>query len=493
MTVGNSLFLRAKSAGAASQTIAFGANTLASAGGAKALNAQGAEIDFVSVTGQGGATRTWSVSGGRLIANGTPGVDDGKVLTCTVTGGTSISVTISAIANGYSFKDLTDFAAIYALSTATTAGCKAYARAGTYARPPAITKTWASDFTITKHAGAAAIFEGFDIHTATHVVIDGLEIYKDTDAVEALIDLYSGADNIIFRNNSFHAKYYDPSIPYGAPTTKTVGILTDGSTRPGTVLIEDNAFYDLYRGMALSIATSITIRRNSFHTIASDGIYLAEPGSGTFPTTVVQNNDIVDLYTTDPADHGDAIQFDGVASGGASGDWTISVTGNRIVQSSVVPAGAIAQGIFAKTMPSGQYFTGTISGNVLALKTEAGFSLNNISVFQAKAMTISNNTVVRSNHTSGGSGTQLINIGETTTSGTHVLSNNVAEGISAGGSPTLTNNVSLGADGGTIAYSTAFDGSAGSFVPASIAQAVIMFAPKDGGPLDVVPLVGAIS
>ena len=80
----------------ANQTIEFGGRTRANAGGAKALDNLGAEVNFIAVTAQGGATRTWSVSAaGRLIANNTPDVDNGKVLTCTTSFG-AISVTIKS-------------------------------------------------------------------------------------------------------------------------------------------------------------------------------------------------------------------------------------------------------------------------------------------------------------------------------------------------------------------------------------------------------------
>lgn len=85
----------------ANQNVAFGASTLASAGGAKAINLLGAEVSFVSVVSQVGATRTWSVSGGRLIANGTPGADNGVVLTCSTASGTA-NFTIVTTAGTYS-------------------------------------------------------------------------------------------------------------------------------------------------------------------------------------------------------------------------------------------------------------------------------------------------------------------------------------------------------------------------------------------------------
>lgn len=101
------------------QTIEFGGLTVASAGGARAVASDGSRVDFISVTNQGGATRTWSVSSGRLIANGTPGVDNGKVLTCTTSYG-SIQVTIKSSgtdANGYNLANCYSVASTSQLGT----------------------------------------------------------------------------------------------------------------------------------------------------------------------------------------------------------------------------------------------------------------------------------------------------------------------------------------------------------------------------------------
>lgn len=91
----------------ANQIVHIGAKTANSSGGPKAINSNGAEVAFASIVSQAGATRTWSVSAtGRLVANGTPDVDDGKPLTCTVTTGEQIVVTLKASGTDVNGNDL---------------------------------------------------------------------------------------------------------------------------------------------------------------------------------------------------------------------------------------------------------------------------------------------------------------------------------------------------------------------------------------------------
>lgn len=143
------------------QTIAYGALTLESAGGAKAVDSLGNEVSFSAVTAQAGFTRTWSVDGnGRLIANGTPSVDDGKTLTATVAGfGNSIQVTIQTsgttangvnLANAYSAAT-GELAAIVALGFATIDGKTVLGRRGLdiQSATPGNTQTYAATQTYT--------------------------------------------------------------------------------------------------------------------------------------------------------------------------------------------------------------------------------------------------------------------------------------------------------------------------------------------------------
>lgn len=86
---------------AASTTAYFGAATPSSTGGWKPTTALGDEVDLVSIVSQTGMTRTWSISSGALVANGTPDVDNGKTLTVSTADG-NIVVAIATIADAKS-------------------------------------------------------------------------------------------------------------------------------------------------------------------------------------------------------------------------------------------------------------------------------------------------------------------------------------------------------------------------------------------------------
>jgi hypothetical protein len=77
------------------QALEIGGKTLSSAGDFKPLDSRGNLVDVVSITSQVGATRTWSVSSGAIIANGTPAVDHGIVLAITTAIG-SCNLTINS-------------------------------------------------------------------------------------------------------------------------------------------------------------------------------------------------------------------------------------------------------------------------------------------------------------------------------------------------------------------------------------------------------------
>jgi hypothetical protein len=82
------------------QTAFFPALTPSGAGGFKPFDASGQPVALTgSVTHQSGPapTRTWTINGnGDLVANGTPGVDHGTVLRCTLAAGGTVDIAIDA-------------------------------------------------------------------------------------------------------------------------------------------------------------------------------------------------------------------------------------------------------------------------------------------------------------------------------------------------------------------------------------------------------------
>jgi hypothetical protein len=105
---------------AASTTAYFGADTIALAGSWKPETALGDEVELTGIVSQVGMTRTWSIVGGGLVANGTPGVDNTKTLTVSTASG-NIVVTISTVANAWSVANGTELAAALAATNGAPA------------------------------------------------------------------------------------------------------------------------------------------------------------------------------------------------------------------------------------------------------------------------------------------------------------------------------------------------------------------------------------
>lgn len=267
------------------QSIDYGGLTIASAGGAKALSNAGAEVSFVSVDNQGGATRTWSVSSGRLIASGTPGVDNGIQLLCTTALG-QITVTIVSSgtdANGNNLSVGRSVSNVDELKSAVAAATLAYndcilLRTGDYgdaatdnrARPatncPVGTFTAPTDFSETVVVeGVTHHYRGPDMSTGNYVkvvphngalpvivrvTIDGLNSTKggflfkgltftSTSGVDidgntsCMITLLNDINNVAFYQSSFNSTV--STTGYNCRT----GIITStGAAFPGFKLID---------------------------------------------------------------------------------------------------------------------------------------------------------------------------------------------------------------------------------------------------------------
>lgn len=123
------------------QTIYFGAETFASAGGAKAIASDGSEVNITAVTPVSGVTSGWTHSSGRLIrTTGTPAASNGAVLSCATSLGT-INVTISTIADAYSVASIAEIQTVINLArdatnpgsyTTALANKTMYTRPGSY-------------------------------------------------------------------------------------------------------------------------------------------------------------------------------------------------------------------------------------------------------------------------------------------------------------------------------------------------------------------------
>lgn len=117
----------------AEQVAQFGANTPAGTGGFRPLSSDGTnELEVISVVDQADASRTWSVSDGRLVANGTPDADDGKTITVDTAEG-KIACTIGTVADAQSVANLTELMAVPWIASAYSGdGGTAMLRYGEY-------------------------------------------------------------------------------------------------------------------------------------------------------------------------------------------------------------------------------------------------------------------------------------------------------------------------------------------------------------------------
>lgn len=188
--------------------------------------------------------------------------------------------------------------------------------------------------------------------------------------------------------------------------------------------------------------------------------------------------------STDSANpHTDGIRF--IASSNQLSDWTISVNRNIVFVGDARGDGHL-QGMLASDfkqsgVDSGYFFTGEAIGNLIVTDMSNAFSVEN-----AKNFVMVNNTVV-GNKTSGGAFTAGLRVGsgstDSTTSGIHRIQRNLAETYTIGGTPTLTDNLTLGKGGATIPFADVFVGP--SWYPTTRAEALAWFSRKAGGPADL--------
>lgn len=483
------------------QALSFGALTLEGDGGVAPSSTGG--ITSASID-SGDASGHWQVSSAGIFtptfAGDTANLNGGPyTLGCTFTnasGSDTATITINILANTYSYASDSDLTAILAIATATTAGKTFKGRAGNYAARTINNKAWASETTLGAHDSSnKPVFHSLIINGNTsNLTLNGIEVHNsDNDVLFGyLISVDGTASNTTIKNCVIHGKYYDPTVLWGVATAIMLGIGCEGTI--STITVEDNEIYQLYGGGVLRSAAGGTIafNRNTVYEVSSDCIKFAATGTGAFPNCTVNDNLLYDVYGTGPDDHLDFIQW--VGASGNTGDWTIECNRNICVQTSRVQSqlpdgtGATCQGIFSENFAAGTYITGNFIGNFICTNVGQCLTLS-----QAKACVVRNNTICRSNLGVSGTGARIIDVGSLATSGTHVVTDNVSDQISISGSPTDLNNLALGSGGATTPYSTAYTGISGGFIPATVAQALTMFAIKSGGPLDTPhPKIGSI-
>jgi hypothetical protein len=471
----------------ANQAFDFGNLTKASAGGIGPVNT-GQPITSASID-SGDASSHWQVSSAGVFTPSATG-DSANLnlgpytLGCTFTnasGSDTATITITILANSYSVATMAQLKTASAdIGTASGGARTVYCRSGSYAVDSTAiqARSYVNRVTFTKHSGALPIFSQMTIHTSLLVTIDGLTFYSQV-AGGALIGVAGPSVGTIIQNCEFYGDTISPTGNYAsaAPVVPEYSVFTSASVGyPSDLSILNNTIHDVIAGVQVGCDGALRIEGNKIENTFSDGIKITYRAANT-SVKILDNtvNGIISNGTDFGNPHGDLIQFIG-AFGGETTDFAFEIGRNILINKY---SRAFAQGIFADDMDSGTYFfVPNIYGNLILNGTNATCGIR---VQQAKNARIIGNTVAR-HATIGGTGPGIW-IGETFTSGTHDIRNNVADNYNLFGSYTTTNNVTTGSGGATIAYTTAYDGP--TFAPLTVADAKIFFNMKGHGPLDV--------
>jgi hypothetical protein len=477
----------------ADQTLIFGRLTAASAGQVTIANT-GGSITSITLGTRTTGSNHFTTSAQYVLPSSVPSDAQYVWTGCTATGpqGTSaaFTLTINTVADAYSvWSDAQFSAAVTAIGTASGGARSILCRGVLFGTTAFSAKSFANIVTITRHSGQVAdpVFTNFTINNTQKLTIDDIEVHREATS-GSCFSITNGSDDIVITNCVVHGIYYDPDGDYSAGFAGNVGgIVSDGTTRPVDVTITNNHFYDLFAAVnGLAASGSITITGNTVENCFEDAFKIANAPT-TFPVVIITGNDVFNCFasSTDTGNpHPDFIQFVGV-SGPSPGSMTATVSSNKLIQ----PFGGrgTVQGIFSDNFPASTFLKLTAENNLVVCSLANGIRVN-----QADTCIIKNNTIVRPDAGVGANSSYApnIQIGSSTTTGTHDIENNVSEAKTIAGSPTDSNNILLGTNGATVAYATAFDGLAGSFRPTSIADAVIMFDPKAAGPLDTTPEIG---
>lgn len=485
------------------QVIEFGALTLSSAGGAKAIASDGSEVDITSVTGVSGVTSGWTHSGGRLIrTTGTPAASNGAVLSCGTSLGT-INVTISTIANGWSVAsdaELKAAAEHASLAYGDTIYIRNVTINGSYAdyrfrRSAAPTGTRVDPVSLSNPDS------GYDLTTCNYV-----KITKHTGASPVVgrlhLDPFSGAafgfrfTNLTFRRTP--ASVLTPSWAPSATYTLQIGgvnnIVVDNCVFEGT---EHSSNIDLYRVTAVSssstsvyfINNTITnchygfqgvggtkIIGNTISKFEADAIQLS--GSN----LLINWNTCYNPITMDASlgFHADFIQ---VTDSGATADTdNVRIVGNLLYNGTETTAEA--QGIFLADIPAPYYRNNVfVAGNLLYSGTYQGISAGrtpdpvivNNTVLASRAVPVAYAYIALSNGSRG------------------ILADNIANSIDLTAQTPLIDDTILADEDLTSGEPLSYEGLFAGPLTEPITTPLTSFAIKSGGLADVAsPKHGAI-
>lgn len=349
----------------------------------------------------------------------------------------------------------------------------------------------AGGLVITSSGTQQAHFSTISLDDCINVTLYNLEVHTNSDGSTGagFVTLYDNTRNVTIRSCRIHGKYYDPLGDYailGSYAQQWRGIVGSGGsgTYRKDVSIIDNEIYDVRRGFALSIAGTLNVTGNTFHDLYEDPMSFSyNTADGGTPTTKCNWNTFyrpIGLASDAINPHFDCIQF---IDPGVAATWVVEVIGNI---GFIGAARGDFQGIFCNFSTAGAYISGVIKGNLILNRN----LLSGVRIMDAASLTVIGNTCV-SGDVDVGAINGSIYVGETTSSGTHTIKNNVTHQFSI---PVGASNVNGHAVArSTSAYSAIFDGTAFAATDLNTRAAVLAaFSMKVGGALDQAVNIGAV-
>jgi hypothetical protein len=315
-----------------------------------------------------------------------------------------------------------------------------------------------------------------DIFGCNNLIIDGLEI-ADTVTKRQLMAIDSGCGAVTVRNCVIHGVYSDPTADWSGgfgTATAAIGNL-GGGQNTGPITIENNTIYDMSSGINLYMPTgTIAINGNLIYNMYTIFIQLTDTPVHSVPGTLQINDNVMHTQFAKASDaggpHSDFIKYSQFRSGAET--VVGEILRNRIFQNSATGDGAgIAFG-----MDTSGFAQLTVKGNIIAIRHN-----DPINIARAANCVVDHNTIADVDTPAGTDWTTTIFVGSVTSSGTNVITNNVAEDIVNNVGATVTNNAVLGNEGVLISYTSCFDGP--NYNPATLAELMSKLNPKAGGPL----------
>lgn len=465
--------------------VIYGALTLAGAGGLPI------PLGETTISDAGG---TNLIVYGGLVVPGT----GGGVLSGSVTFGNGAQWTVTALADNYSVRDKAE--AIASINDAgLTTGKTVRFRPGNYAGHNAGSGVGsffhfvnpANVVTITGDDKSTMVFEGLYLSRCSNLVVRDLTVRPGLDG--KLVNLYNATTNVTFDGLDVAGNNpIDPSGDYSAAQPDVpsggIGVASFGFKRD--IFIRNCEIKWTLKGIAGSPDAGVfEISGNYLHDIYADFIELGVGGDKTFTLNIFDNTLMGKICKSSDAGnpHGDFIQlkaFDATEAGVENINIERNIIVNNYNNSS--PAG-----LFLSNIPNGRFYTGTrICGNLIV--RNGGPGETDIQIYHARDCVVIGNTVVSVDYSGSGTATTgaRIEVGNNESAGTNIVKNNAADGFNLAAGTVDTNNIALGAQGETTAYSTAFVGP--TFMPTTREEALAVFAMRQGGPLDLATDVGAV-